>query len=141
MLPRIKKWLRGNKHVIVAAFCIVFVYLCMFAVGITCPIKYVTGVSCPGCGMSRAWVHALTLHFTDALAYHPLFWLVPAALVLLFLQKKRRPARVLLYAVMVSALAVYSFRMADPTDTVVVFAPREGLFARLLRELLALFGL
>lgn len=140
MLP-LKKWLQGNRYSIVAALCIVFMYLCLFAVGITCPIKHVTGISCPGCGMSRAWFHALTLDFAGAFAYHPLFWLVPAALVMTVLQKRHRPARLLLYAVMVSALAVYSFRMADPTDTVVVFAPREGLFARLLRELLALFGL
>lgn len=42
-----------------------------------CPIKYFTGLSCPGCGMTRAALEAATLHPGAALHYHPLLPVVP----------------------------------------------------------------
>lgn len=42
-----------------------------------CPIRNVTGVICPGCGMSRAWFAALGLDLPQAFRYHPMFWSVP----------------------------------------------------------------
>lgn len=48
---------------------------------IGCPIKFATGLSCPGCGLSRAWFAALTLQPQEAFAFHPLFWTIPFALV------------------------------------------------------------
>jgi len=41
-----------------------------------CPIYSFFGVPCPGCGMTRALRAALTLDFSKAFYYHPLFWLV-----------------------------------------------------------------
>ena len=46
-----------------------------------CPIRRVTGVICPGCGMSRAWLAALRLDFSEALYYHPMFWAVPVVML------------------------------------------------------------
>ena len=42
-----------------------------------CVPRTITGVICPGCGMSRAWLAALALDFPAAFAYHPMFWSVP----------------------------------------------------------------
>ena len=42
-----------------------------------CPIRHVTGVICPGCGMGRAWLSALRLDMAGALRFHPMFWVVP----------------------------------------------------------------
>lgn len=53
---------------IIAAF-----YAVMELAGITCPIRYLTGISCAGCGMSRAWISLLRLDAASAFAYHPLF--------------------------------------------------------------------
>lgn len=55
---------------------------------IGCPIKFLTGLSCPGCGLTRAWLEALSLHPLQALSYHPLFWLVPLAFIALALLRK-----------------------------------------------------
>lgn len=60
---------------------VAIVALVLGATGIGCPIKFMTGISCPGCGMTRAWLEALQLHLSVALAYHPLFWAVPLAVV------------------------------------------------------------
>lgn len=48
---------------------------------IPCPLRYLTGISCPLCGMTRAHLAALQLDFPTAFHYHPLFFLaVPCTL-------------------------------------------------------------
>lgn len=55
------------------------------ALSLPCPIRSLTGVICPGCGMGRAWLAALRLDFGRAFHYHPLFWSVPVlALLVLY---------------------------------------------------------
>lgn len=59
---------------------IVLFYLVIESLGVTCPIRFMTGVSCAGCGMSRAWLALLRGNLAEAARFHPLFWLpVPAA--------------------------------------------------------------
>ena len=44
-----------------------------------CPFRYIFGVSCPGCGMTRALVAAVFSDLETAFGFHPLFpLLVPA---------------------------------------------------------------
>ena len=71
-----------RKELICAATAVVVLYTAMESIGITCPIKFITGISCAGCGMSRAWMAFLHLDIAKAFAYHPLFWLVPIACLL-----------------------------------------------------------
>ena len=55
-------------------------YIVIESLGVTCPILFLTGISCAGCGMSRAWLSLLRLDLAGAFAFHPLFWLpVPPA--------------------------------------------------------------
>ena len=42
-----------------------------------CAFRLLTGVICPGCGMTRAWQAALRLDLKTAFAAHPMFWSVP----------------------------------------------------------------
>ena len=123
-----------EKRDIQAVFGIALLYLLLEIVGITCPILFITGVSCAGCGMSRAWLSLLRLDVAAAFSYHPLFWLpVPAALIWAF--HKRLPEKVyraLLIVFCVLFLAVYAVRMLAPEDTVVVFDPANGLIGRIL---------
>ncbi len=117
-------------------------YAVLMLLGITCPIKYLTGVSCMGCGMTRAWLSLLRLDFRGAVAYHPLFWLPPPFLLCYFF-RDRLPKIVIcggLVAVCVLFCGVYLFRLMDGADTVVVWAPEEGLICRVwsrLAEVLA----
>lgn len=123
-----------RKNDAAALLGIAVLYLCMELVGITCPIRFVTGVSCAGCGMSRAWLALLRLDFAQAFRYHPLCLVpVPAALLLLF--RRRLPRRVsyaALGGIAALFLAVYAVRLADPADWIVVFEPANGLLGRLL---------
>ena len=45
-----------------------------------CLIRELTGIPCPGCGMSRAWFAALRLDLGAAFSLHPMFWSVPVLL-------------------------------------------------------------
>ena len=121
-----------------ALLAIVLFYVVIESLGVTCPILFLTGVSCAGCGMSRAWLSLLRLDLAGALRFHPLFWLpVPAAALLLF--RRRLPERVFRWGialVCVLFFCVYLVRLLSPEDAVVVFQPAEGLIGRLVSGIL-----
>ena len=123
-----------HKSDLRAALIIAGGYAVMMLAGVTCPIRYLTGISCAGCGMTRAWLALLRLDLPGAFAFHPLFWLpVPVGLALLF--RQRLPQRLVRGTVGITCvlfLAVYVVRMLQPEDQVVVFAPEEGLLYRAL---------
>ncbi|MBR3318571.1 MAG: DUF2752 domain-containing protein [Atopobiaceae bacterium] len=89
-----------------------------------CPIKFWTGISCPGCGMTRAWISALTLRFDLALAYHPLFWMVPPLFVVVA-RRDHIPHRVYLSIILVSLatfVVIWGIRFAIPREAHVLFS-------------------
>lgn len=45
--------------------------------GILCLFRHFLGITCPGCGMTRAVLAALRFDFAAAFAYHPMFWSMP----------------------------------------------------------------
>lgn len=47
------------------------------ALELPCVIRCVTGIPCPMCGMSRAWLAFLRLDLGAAFTYHGMFWCVP----------------------------------------------------------------
>lgn len=110
-------------------------YLATWYIG--CPIRYFLGISCPGCGMTRAWLAVLHLDFSQAFYYHPLFFTAPvvAAFFLfeeVFTRPKHRPIPILLVLLY---LAVYLIRMRTGPSEIVSFSPSEGLLFRMLRFL------
>lgn len=132
--------MRGKDLQAIAS--IILFYVVVEAFGVTCPILFLTGISCAGCGMSRAWIALLGGDLAGAFAFHPLFWLpVPAAVLLLF--RDRVPSRAFRWSAgTVCALffVVYLVRMLAPEDTVVVFQPWQGLMGRMVSRVLAAAG-
>ncbi len=126
-----------RKNDVKALCTIAALYLGLGLLGITCPIKFLTGISCAGCGMTRAWLCLLRGDIGAAFSYHPLFLLpIPGAAVLLL--RRRLPRKLftgLLAAMLAILLLVYAARMLDLTDSVVVFDPDQGLIPRLLSEI------
>ena len=49
-----------------------------------CPFKLLTGVPCPGCGMTRAYLYLFEGDIQGAFYFHPLFWLIPLLVLLSF---------------------------------------------------------
>ena len=123
-----------RKEDIQALAGIALFYILLEGAGVTCPIRFLTGISCAGCGMSRAWLAVARLDLSAAFYYHPLFWLpVPGALLLLF--QRRLPKRLFqwgLALVCALFLVVYFARLLSPDNTVVAFEPSQGLLFRLL---------
>lgn len=114
---------------------IVLFYVALESLGVTCPIKFLTGISCAGCGMSRAWLALLRGDWSAALAFHPLV-LLPIPLAGVLLLRKRLPRRVFdgtLWACGVLFVIVYFIRLALPGE-VVVFAPWDGAVWRLVSQ-------
>jgi hypothetical protein len=137
MRAKLVGYLRAYRAQMTYIAVIVMVYLLFFALGVTCPIKHILGISCPGCGMSRAWFHAITFRLAEAWNYHPLFWIVPiAALAWLGKQKYPRLGRCVLWITAGLMLLVYLLRMIDLTDSVVVFAPMDGAIGKIIQWIL-----
>lgn len=114
------------------------VYFVMSAVGIGCPIKYLTGISCAGCGMTRAWISVMKLDFASAFKYHPLFSLPPLfVLTYAFRKKLGRKIFTAVSVVFAAVFAgVYLIRLFNPSDTVVTADLNSGYvggFINLLR--------
>ncbi len=128
-------WAR-NREALTAMVAVAIFYGVLFALGVTCPIKALTGVSCPGCGMTRAWLSLLRGDLAAAWDYHPLFALPAIALPFYFARRKiPRTCRALAVIALALMIAVYILRMFDPACEVVVFRPSESLIARAARYL------
>ncbi len=122
---------------------IALIYLVFHIVGIGCPIKFVTGVSCPGCGMSRACLWLLAGDIGNAFYFHPLFWAVPLFPVLYILRETgkmpKKVYEICIIIICILFLLVWIIRMFSGSD-VVVFAPDQSAFARAIRITKELMG-
>ncbi len=108
------------------------IHLPFLAVGILwlfivrgCPVDWLFGVPCPGCGMTRAFQCALRLDFAGAFYYHPLFFIVPPA-VLYFAHRSawklpggRRTCTILLLVLAAAFLGVYFYRLFWQPDAAI----------------------
>ena len=121
-----------------AAAGILLFYLFADFLGITtCPFRLFFGLSCAGCGMSRAWHTALSGDPAGAFRVHPLFFLpLLAAVVLVF--RRRIPDRIFRVLAGLGVglmMIVWIVRLAGGTDPVVWFRPEEGLVFKVLSAL------
>lgn len=56
---------------------VLFILIAIFYIlDIGCIFKKLSGLSCPGCGMTRAWLSFLKGDIGKAFYYHPLFWMI-----------------------------------------------------------------
>lgn len=134
-------WLKYKQYISLA-LCIVLCYGMLFSLGITCPIKFLFGVSCPGCGMSRATLHALRLDFLTAFAYHPMWITLPLFgffLPFFYFKRKKLLFRATLVLFAALMIGVYLYRMIGGiSQHVVAFDPQNGAIARLIAWLQSL---
>ncbi len=129
MQERLKK----IKQALPAIASVVLLSVFFYLTGVGCPIKFVTGISCPGCGMTRAHLALLRLDPAAAYHFHPLFPL-PAVAAIMYLFKDRMPRRLYsfwMFTLIMLFSIIYLLRLLDPADQVVVFAPAEGLIGRI----------
>lgn len=132
---------RDRKNLLIFITSIIIIYGSLQILGITCPIKALTGVSCPSCGMTRAWFNLLRLDFNRAFYYHPLFSFPLFFAIIYFFKDKfsKKFLRFLFVLGLLIVFIVYFIRIMDPRDSIVVFRPHESIIYRIFIYLKNLF--
>lgn len=130
-----KEILKNNqKNILITA--VVAILLLLFY---RCPLRFLFGLSCPGCGMTRAFEALLKLDFAGAFHCHPLFpfvILVGIYLVLQFLNIFSLPKKtenLLLIIIGILFLLVYLVRMFGGSD-IVTFDFTKGIIYKTMQR-------
>lgn len=124
-----------KKEVYYLIFSMVAVFLFYFF-GPGCPQQALFGISCLGCGMTRAYIQLLHGNIKGAFFYHPAFWTVPIAVPVFFFRNKIRKEIVyvivgLIFLIFLSAY-LYRFYTHDP---VLIFDIKKGLLYKIWKAL------
>ena len=136
MLNRLSAFWREHRGTILGLSVIPGLCLLRFVWGLPCPVQHLLGISCPGCGMTRALWSLVTLDFAAAWYYHPASFALPAVAALLVLfhwkgMKKATAATLAAFGVLL--VLVYLWRLFTGSDVVTV-ASQNGLIARILHR-------
>ena len=124
-------------EVITSVAAVVVLYVILESFGVTCPIKYITGISCAVCGMSRAWIALLHFNIHEAFMYHPLFFLPPVVVIVMLLKSKINIKfyKNFMFTMVGAFVIVYLYRMFIGTGDIVVFEPQNNILFRIIRKL------
>jgi hypothetical protein len=95
--------------------------LLLIIFGYQCPLLEYTGIACPVCGMTRAWLSILRFDIPGAFHYHPLFLLVPfISAVMLFPEFTTEKTRKYIYIIVgIIFVLVYFYRLFFTASDVV----------------------
>lgn len=95
-------------------FLVCLVLLLCVVLKIPCLFRACTGVPCPSCGMSRAWLAIIQCDPLAAFSYHPMFWLIPVLAVFLLIGQRAfsKPGRFLFLGLLVAYLICYILRLS-----------------------------
>lgn len=117
------------------------IMLLLSITGIGCPIKTFTGISCAGCGMSRALFSLIHLEFKEAFYYHPLIFIMPMLVPLFFFWEKIsfKKRNLIVGFFVIAFLFVYILRLINQQDDVVVINIENGWFFLVAQKFLSLF--
>lgn len=115
---------------------LIFTLVIIFNLKYGCPIQFFTGISCLGCGMSRAALALLKPDFELALRMHPLIYFMPVCVVVLLLKKHIPPrfTKVFFGITIALFITVYIYRIITGSD-VVLINPEEGYIYRLITSI------
>lgn len=84
---------------------VVAVLLVLVLLDTPCLFLRWTGIQCPGCGLSRAWMAALRLDLAAAFSFHPMFWALPVLALVYILDGCPFPGKVASNALYLLTLA------------------------------------
>lgn len=133
-----KDWIRKHNilkkgfYLFLFAVCLLFFY--------ECPFDYLFGISCPGCGMTRALFSVLLLCFKRAFYYHPGIYLILPGFLLWctdyfkLLPLNPRTKKVLLTLGIAALILIYFVRLFIGSDIVHIDI-KSGLIYRILNYL------
>jgi len=106
-----------KKTVEIAVIVLAVLFYCYFT-DTVCVFRKITGIPCPGCGMTRAFYSLLDLDIIGAFEMHPLFIVAPLFVSAIFLYtfdtkslKRHRFWEIFLLCVCVLFIAVWIIRL------------------------------
>lgn len=98
-----------------------------------CPIKKFTGLSCAGCGMTRAWIALLKFDLKQAFYFHPLFWCVPIMYVLFLINDTlSNKKKYLIWGSIIALFLIVYFIRLFGDSSIVNFSYTESIIYKLL---------
>ena len=95
----------------------------------SCPIRQIFGISCPGCGILRAYLAVFDLNFAEAFKWHPLWFTVPIILLLVavfYLTDKAKALNTTIIISVVLFCTIYFLRLIFGDGSVVYIRPSES---------------
>lgn len=132
---RINLFVKKYKEIITILTGLAVYGLSAYLFHLPCPIKFFTGVSCPGCGMTRSLFAVCRLDFAAAIYYHPLIFyvivLVPV-LIVIHVRNAVQARKVVIVISSVLFIGVYLYRVAILHSPVLEVAPQNGVMIRLI---------
>lgn len=101
---------------------------------IGCPIRFLTGVSCPGCGMTRAVIALLKFDPKTAYQYHPMIIIMPLIGVWCFVSSRLSKRMNYIITVMTAILLAvcYAERIIEGKITVNI---SDGFIVKLITDM------
>lgn len=111
---------------------IVLLYFLFTITKIGCPIKYITGIPCLGCGMTRATLSILKLDFDMAFYYHPMIFVLLPTVIAYFVsfilnRAKSNIWKIIFYTVCVLFVVCYFIRIKGNIGVLSNFSVTDGL--------------
>lgn len=125
------KWMKWTKNFLIGVASAIFLLLFY-----RCPFRLLLGISCPGCGMTRAFCALLRFDLQEAFHAHPLFPIVLVVAMYDILEKngklcfseKTKNGFLAVFGILF--LILYLMRLITGSD-IVQFCPEDGVIFQL----------
>lgn len=122
---------KDNIKLIPIIITVLIIVLALYFI-IGCPVRFFTGLPCPGCGMRHAAYYLITGNVNEAIKWHPLIFLLPIIAIILVFYKRFSKVSLTLFLVLFVTIFVvtYVLRFLDPNDIVVRFDYSQTIYHR-----------
>lgn len=77
-----KKLFHLWPKLLITAALVFLLYAALYLVHVPCFFRELTGLPCPACGLTRAWLALFRGEIGQAFAMHPMFWGIPILYIL-----------------------------------------------------------
>lgn len=87
-----------------------------------CPFRFLFGISCPGCGMTRAIISIFKLDFISALYYNAFVFVLPFPVIAFLMQSKIgiKHFYTITFAFTIGLFIYYLWRISTPNEIVYI---------------------
>lgn len=116
------KLIKNDKISKILSYFLAIAALVVFYYLVGCPIRWITGITCPSCGMTRAAISLLKFDFVSAYSYHPLIFVLPVFAVIYFIRNRlsKKTRSIFLYTFIILFIVVYILRLFSGSEIVYI---------------------